>query len=132
MFSQLGRPEICCDAPPYGIVRACEKCGFSSPLDVRWCRLSHFVNRAGQREGTIGLRFWQWLFGKPKLKARACTCGQPLPHLKEVGFTFLSKKAGDYLLGQCPRCRTMFWDEALPLPAWMEDSVAGLTDSVEM
>jgi len=44
MFRQSMQLEICCDAPPYGIVRACAKCGFASPLDVRWCRLSHFVN----------------------------------------------------------------------------------------
>lgn len=132
MFGRPRQFEICCDAPSYGIVRACEQCGFSSPLDVRWCRMSHFVNGAGQRKGSFGSRLWQWFFGKRKPKVRTCTCGQPLPVLKKVGFTFLCKKVGDYLLGQCPRCRTMFWDEALPLPAWMEDGVAGLMDAGEM
>jgi hypothetical protein len=132
MFSQLGRLEICCDAPPYGIVRACEQCGFCSPLDVRWCRLSHFVAGGGQWKGSFGSRLWQWFFGKRKPKAKTCTCGRPLPHLKVVGFTFLSKKAGDYLSGQCRRCRTMYWDETLALPEWMEESVVKLTDSMEI
>jgi predicted RNA-binding Zn-ribbon protein involved in translation (DUF1610 family) len=132
MFGRSRQFEICCDAPPYGVVRACEKCGYCSPLDVRWCRLSHFVSGEGQRRDDIGLRLWHWLFGKRKPRVKTCTCGQRLPVLKKVGFTFLCRKAGDYLLGQCPRCRTMFWDEALLLPAWMEDSVAGLTDSGEM
>jgi hypothetical protein len=131
MFGRFGRFEICCDAPPYGVVRACERCGFHTPLDVRWCRMSKFLSGEGHRRGNVGIRFWRWLFGKGKPRVRTCTCGQPLPDLKKHGFTYLSKKVGDYLLGQCPRCRTVFWDEAMPLPAWLEEGVAGLTDSLE-
>lgn len=124
--------EICCDAPPYGVVRACEKCGFSSPLDVRWSRMSRFLSAEGQQKGNVGIRLWRWLLGKRNARVRTCTCGQPLANLKKYGFTFLSRKFGDYLLGQCQRCLTMVWDEALPLPAWMEEGMAGLTDSVEI
>jgi hypothetical protein len=131
MFSRFRRFETCCDAPPYGVVRACEGCGFHSPLDVRWCRLSHFLNGEGQRKRSFGIRLWRWLFGKRNQK-NTCSCGQPLPDLKEYGFTVLSKKVGDYLLGQCSRCRTVFWDEALPLAAWMEKGVVGFADFWEM
>jgi predicted RNA-binding Zn-ribbon protein involved in translation (DUF1610 family) len=132
MLDRFVQFDICCDAPPYGVVHACEKCGFHSPLDVRWCRMSRFLSAEGQRRGNVGVRLWQWFFGKPKPKARTCTCGQPLPGLKKYGFTFLSQKVGDYFLGQCQRCRTMFWDDALPLPSWMEEDMGGLMDSVEM
>ncbi len=124
--------ELCCDAPPYGVVRACEKCGFHSPLDVRWSHMSRFLSAAGQRQGNVGIRLWQWLLGKRKARVTTCTCGQPLPALKQYGFTFLSQKVRDYLLGQCQRCRTIFWDDTLSFPLWMENGMGGLTDSVEM
>jgi hypothetical protein len=38
---------------------------------------------------------------------------------------------GDYLLGQCCRCRTMFWAEAVPIPVSAKDGVVELTDSLE-
>jgi len=132
MFSRSGQLEIWCDAPPYAVVRACKRCGFHSPLDVRWCRLSRFLNGQGHRKGIFVLRLWHWLFGRRRPREHTCTCGQPLPGLKKYGFSFLSKKVNDYLLCQCRCCRTIFWDAAMPLPAWMEDGVAGLTDSLEM
>jgi hypothetical protein len=91
--------------------------------------MSRFLN--GEERGVSVRRLWNWLFGWSRRKEHVCTCGQPLPDLKKYGFTFASQKVGDYLLGQCRRCRTMFWDEALPLPAWLGDGVAGLTDSLE-
>jgi hypothetical protein len=36
-FNQFETLGIECDAPPYGIVRACHKLGFLTPEDVRWC-----------------------------------------------------------------------------------------------
>jgi len=97
MFSQFGQLEIWCDAPPYGVVRACKGCGFHSPL----------------------------VFGRGRQKEPTCTCGHPLPDLKKYGFSFLSDKVGDYLLGQCRRCRTIFWDAAVPIPAWVKEDVFG-------
>jgi hypothetical protein len=126
MFGRSRPFRIDCDAPPYGVVRACAGCGFHSPLDVRWCRLGHFHAGGGQRQEHLGVRLWQWLCRKRRPEARAtCTCGQPLPDLKKYRFAVLSEKVGDYFLGQCPRCRMMFWDEALPLPAWMAEGVSG-------
>src|SRR5580693_7139879 len=108
MLSRFEQLEIWCDAPPYAVVRACKGCGFHSPLDVRWCRMSEFLKGEGQRWGIFGFRLWQWLFGRSKSKERTCSCGQPLPSLKKYEFSFLSKRIGDYLLGQCRRCRTIF------------------------
>jgi hypothetical protein len=125
MFSRFGQLQIWCDAPPYAVVRACKGCGFYSPLDVRWCRMSRFLDEEGKRWRIFGFRLWQRLFGRSKPKEHTCTCGQPLPSLKKYGFSFLSKKGGDYLLGQCRRCRTIFWDAAVPIPSWMKEGVLG-------
>ena len=43
MANPLGPIEIDCDAPPYAIVRACQRIGIRTPEDVRWARLSHFL-----------------------------------------------------------------------------------------
>jgi hypothetical protein len=125
MLSRFGPLEIWCDAPPYAVVLACKRCGFRSPLDVRWSRMSRFLDAERQRRRIFVLRLWNWLFGRGRPREHTCTCGQPLPGLKEYGFFFLSKKVDDYLLGQCRRCRTIFWDAALLHPAWMEDGVLG-------
>jgi len=112
MDGQISRIETYCDASPYGVVRACEGCGFQSPLDVPWCRLSLFLSGTERRKRKLSIPLWQWLFGRTKPKVISCTCGQPVPKLKKYCFTFLSIKVGDYHLGQCRRCRTMFWDES--------------------
>jgi hypothetical protein len=127
MSDQTEQFEVCCDAPPYGIVRACEGCGLRAPLDVRWCRLTHFLDAEGQRKVPFGVRVWRWLLGRTGRQAKTCTCDQPLPDMKKYGFTLCSKKVGDYLLGQCG-CGTVFWDEAFPVPAWLEQGVVELTD----
>jgi hypothetical protein len=85
-------------------------------LDVRWCRLSHFRAGERQREGTFGVRVWRWLLGRRRRQLQSCTCGQPLPDLREYCFSCHAEKVGDYLLGQCSRCGTVFWDEAFPVP----------------
>ena len=110
MSGQLGPIEICCDAPLHAVVQACERLGFQSPLDVRWCRLCHFRREHGGQGGAHGGRLWEWLFRRSQPGARHCTCGEPLPALKPYCFTFDSEPVAEYLLGQCRRCRTMFWE----------------------
>jgi hypothetical protein len=39
-----------------------------------------------------------------------CSCGQAVPPLESYTFTFVSGKETQYHLGQCPHCRTIFWD----------------------
>ena len=108
MASQLGPIEICCDAPPYLIVQACERLRFLSPLDVRWCRMSNFLN-----DLSASLRIWNFLFIKNQPEKRTCSCGEPLPVLEDYAFTFACGKVLNYALGQCPKCRTIFWEEGV-------------------
>jgi hypothetical protein len=34
-----------------------------------------------------------------------------LPKLEKYAITFVLEKVADYLLGQCRRCGTLFWEE---------------------
>jgi hypothetical protein len=74
MFSRLGPIDLKCDAPLYSVVAACGKLGFQSPLDVRWCRTSHFLG--GQREPGGGFHPLLWLFGGSQPNSRR-TCTFP-------------------------------------------------------
>jgi hypothetical protein len=125
MVSRFRQPDIWCDAPPYAVVRACKGCGLHAPLDVRWCRLSRFRNGEGHYRVSFVRRLWHRLLGRGRAKEQVCTCGQPLPDLKKYGFSFLSAKVGDYLLGQCRRCRTIFREGTVTLPTWMEEGWVG-------
>jgi len=111
MSSRYGPLEIHCDAPPYPVARACQSLGFQAPLDVRWLRLSHFLQGSGEPAASSGIQFWKLSFGPSQPKGKACTCGQPLPGLEKYTFTFRSERQADYLLGQCRHCRTIFWEE---------------------
>jgi len=112
MSSQLGPIEICCDAPSYLIVQACERLRFRSPLDVPWWRLSHYLNENSSRFGV-----WNLLFAKTRAEKKTCHCGAPLPILEDYAFTFACGKVANYGLAQCPRCRTIFWEEGI-VPAY--------------
>jgi len=111
MSNQLGPIEIYCDSPPIPIVKACERLGFHSPMDVRWCRLSHFLAEQDKRQRSLGLSVWRWFVHTTQLQRNTCTCGEPLPSLEWYTFTFLSGQFAYCSLGQCVRCRTIFWDE---------------------
>jgi hypothetical protein len=123
MFSRLKDLETWCDAPPYGVVRACKSCGFDSPLDVRWCNMRRSFRNRKHRWAIWALRPWQWLFTGKEERQDACTCGQLLAEPQEYTFAWMSGKIGDYSLVQCERCRTIYWDEILPLPVRMEKRV---------
>lgn len=125
MCKQLWPFVIRCDTPPYAVVLACKGSGFQSPLDVGWCHMSQVKTRTTQHRSSFGSRLWQFLFGASKPKETICVCGQPLPELKQYHLAVHSEKESDYLLGQCCRCRTIFWDEAVPLPAWMDNGMLG-------
>jgi hypothetical protein len=113
MSSQLGPIEVCCDAPPYAMVAACEGLGFQTPLDVRWCRL------VPERKGAGITHSWKSFFGLGRARGRACSCGAPLPALARYEFFAGEVKEADYFLGQCRHCRTIYWKENTALPgAW--------------
>jgi hypothetical protein len=107
MFNDLSSMEINCDAPPYTIVEACRMIGLDNPEDVRWCRLRHVPNT----------RFphvpWKTFFHlSVSGEAARCCCRAEMPALERYTFSLASGKQLDYLIGQCPRCRTVIWEEA--------------------
>jgi hypothetical protein len=109
--SKLGSLEITCDAPSYEVVWACEDVGFVKPLDVRWCRLSAFLKDRPGWWQQFRQHPWKSLWVRSRNTAEHCSCGQPLPPLEPVEFTFGVEKRTQYLLGQCPGCGTMFWED---------------------
>ena len=103
--------NIDCDAPPYAIVRACRKIGLQAPEDVRWFRLSRFRKGQSARLEFFNPRTWKALLGMQESRNSTCTCGQELPLLERYTFTFRTGRQSSYLIGQCRRCRTIYWDE---------------------
>ncbi len=112
MSSQLGPIEVYCDAPPYPVVRACRRVGIRAPEDVRWCRLSHFLSQVAGWKGLFHPFTWKKILGHAEGEDRACTCGDHLPVLEKVTFTFTTGREESYLIGQCGRCATVFWEES--------------------
>jgi hypothetical protein len=108
---KLGPIEVTCDAPPYRIVQACRRIDIRSPEDVRWLRLSEFRRLSeGNRQGPSS-PWWKTLWGKGRRAERTCTCGAPLPCMSLFVFSLSTGAEIPYSLGQCARCRTVFWDE---------------------
>src|SRR5690349_11397206 len=106
MSNPLGPIDIHCDAPPYPVVRAGHRIGLRSPEDVRWWRMSHFLEETAGR--AAGLPAWKALLGLGGGAKSGCTCGQELPRMERYTFTFLTGRQSSYLIGQCVRCRTVF------------------------
>ncbi len=111
MASRLGPIEITCDAPPYDIVEGCREYGFQSPMDVRWCRRSHLTD---EQPGWLRQLCWHpfgTLLGAGAAEP-GCFCGEPLPALRRYWFPLFCEKETSFLLGQCHRCLTIFWEES--------------------
>jgi hypothetical protein len=114
MENKLGPIEINCDAPSYAIVRACRRLGLRDPEDAAWYKLSQYVHgRYGHREGS--LQALKALLGFPGPPLDHCLCGNPLPLMESCTFTLQSGREETYRIGQCVRCRTVFWEEAGPV-----------------
>jgi hypothetical protein len=109
--SQLDLLEVTCDSPSYEIVRACETIGFWSPLDVRWCRMNGITRKRTGWWQRLWHHPWQTLRSLGQVNQPRCSCGYPLSHLRTFEIHFRGEGEADYLLAQCPWCRTMFWDE---------------------
>lgn len=108
MPSRLGPIEIRCEALPYPVVRACERLGFRSPLDVPWFHRPHYLETPNPALAAPAAGWMPW-FGKGR---RPCRCGLPLPVLEKYTFIFPPDLEMYYLLGQCPKCRSIFWEAA--------------------
>ena len=100
-----------CDAPDYAIVQACRKLGFQSPEDVRW-RQADQATPKSERQAWWSFGSLKSPFGKSEPKSAGCVCSAEIPKLDGYRFTLTSGKETELLLGQCRRCRTMFWKEA--------------------
>jgi hypothetical protein len=111
-MSRLSHFDLACDAPPYPVVCACRGLGFLAPEDTRWFRRSRFVRHAAGRGERSWLRPWKLLWMVNQSAESSCTCGRPLPALEQYTFVFRSGGTVRFELGQCERCRTMFWEEA--------------------
>lgn len=109
MSEQYGPLDVECDAPSYTVVRACSEIGIEAPEDVRWCRLSHLLNPSGGGHGLLPRR--------GRAAKRRCFCGEPLPQLQSYLITFNTGREVYYLLGQCSRCHTVFWEWSAGAPA---------------
>jgi hypothetical protein len=112
MSSQLGPIDVQCDAPPYPVVRACRRVGIHKPEDVRWYRLSHFLYQAVGWKGLFHPLTWKKLLGRAPADEKCCSCGAKLPMLERVTFTFTTGREETFLMGQCERCATVFWEES--------------------
>jgi hypothetical protein len=108
MFTELGPIQIDCDTPPEPVIEACGRLGFQTPFDVRWCRVSQFLHA---QEVMDGNPLWRLFFGDIQPRDKTCTCGEPLPTLEKYTFPLCSRGRLCYCLGQCRRCRTIFWEE---------------------
>lgn len=111
MSSHFELLELECDAPPYVIVRACRKLGMKSPEDVRWCHKGRHGKRHHGWISFLANPIWGRLLGRVEEEDHACTCGQPLPELESFAFTFQNGESVEYDMGQCQRCRTVYWDK---------------------
>ena len=112
MSGPLGPIAIDCDAPGYLIVKACQRLGIQSPEDVRWCRMSHFLNARPGLKGLFHRQTWKMLWeGKMAPTEKACFCAEALPRLTMYTFTMSTGKELSYCLGQCRKCHTVFWEE---------------------
>jgi hypothetical protein len=109
MFGWTADIDLNCDAPAYPVVRACKSVGIDRPEDVRWC---HWTRRSSRRSASwFRVANWKSLFRRPAADLAHCSCGQTLPGLEECLFSYVGGEAMTYLLGQCHRCGTIFWQE---------------------
>jgi hypothetical protein len=106
----LSKLELDCDAPAYGVVRHCQDVGFLSPLDVRWRRLEQASPTIMGWRRWLLLAFWK-RWSRRAATGPTCACGTPLPAMRRFRYLDLEGVATDYLLGQCPHCRTMLWNQ---------------------
>jgi hypothetical protein len=111
MSHRLGAIDVFCDAPPYAIVEACYSYGLRSPEDVRWCRLTNHVHRPWRWRELFHAGSWKRLLGLEDASSMLCLCGAKLPDLEELSFPSAWETPGSYLIGQCDRCGTIYWEE---------------------
>ena len=85
MFDHVGPLEVECDAPCYAAVQASSAIGIQTPEDVRWCRVSHYLNRPVSWREVLSPLVWRALLGvgKPQRLARKQPLRHERPHCRE-------------------------------------------------
>lgn len=112
MYNQLGPLEVICDAPPYPIVQACNAIGVEMPEDVRWARMSHYLEQLEEpSERNVDRSVWKKILQPVQGKEHVCCCREKLPKLSKYRFTYSSGDEVTYSVGQCLKCRTVYWEE---------------------
>jgi hypothetical protein len=109
MSPTLGPLDIDCDAPAYPVVQASHRLGIRFAEDVRWLRIRKLLFWKGDI-GKVLLDLWMRLVRRDVPTPQNCPCGRAFPRLKKATFLFDTGKTESYVLGQCPRCRTVVWD----------------------
>jgi hypothetical protein len=112
MSNQLGPLEVFCDAPPYPVVQACSQVGFDAPEDCRWRHMSHHNGAHASLRQLAKLAPWNIFQTTDPRGKTLCGCGENLPSLACFIFTLDTGQEIAYSLGQCSRCRTVYWEEA--------------------
>jgi len=110
MSQQLGPIDICCDAPPYPVVRACSQIGIETPEDVRWCQLNQSLSVPAAWRHIAQFAPWN-VFLPANQTDVLCNCGGRMPGLRQYTFTFNNDDELCLALVQCPRCRTVYWED---------------------
>lgn len=82
-----------------------------APEDVRWCRLGRRTRRHYGWIHFLASPIWGRLLGRREPETSSCTCGRSLPEMACYSFTFQNGDQVDYEMGQCVRCRTIYWDK---------------------
>jgi hypothetical protein len=111
MSNQLGPLEVNCDAPPYPIVQACQSIGLQSPEDVRWAKMSNYLDLNEQPQDRGDRSVWQKILHPVQGNAHHCSCRETLPKLAKYRFTYSSGDEVTYGVAQCQKCRTIYWEE---------------------
>jgi hypothetical protein len=102
--------DVRCDSPPYQVVQACRQARLQSPEDVRWLGLAAARHPHAGPAPSPSWRLWMTLWGGGRAADLTCPCGQTLAAPGQFEFTFNTGRVATYLLCQCPRCRTIFWE----------------------
>jgi hypothetical protein len=76
---------------------------------VRWLEGGHLLADRGISAPRSKSRRWNDLLDAGTLAQLACSCGQPLPYLTRYKFTLNDQDVVFYSLGQCVRCKTVYW-----------------------
>src|SRR2546430_14262814 len=102
MANRLGPIDILCDAPPYSVVKACRTLAMQAPEDVRWFRMSYFLNRQAGWPETLSRQTWKSMLGVNQGPGgKKCSCAHELPGPVQDTLTYITGQEAPDLPGPC-------------------------------